>query len=57
MPEAVKEVDANSIENPILRDMVKDIQKKSTQEIFADARNWTDENWRQWREHSSHNPW
>ena len=55
--EIVKEVDTESIQNPVLRDLVMDIQTKTRQEVVDDARNWTDDTWKQWREHSSHNPW
>jgi len=53
----VRSVQSDNIELPILRDLVRDIQTKSPDEMRRDSQYWTDTNWRQWRQHSSHNPW
>jgi hypothetical protein len=53
----VRSVQSDEIELPILRDLVRDIQTKSPDEMRQDSQYWTDTNWQQWRQHSSHNPW
>lgn len=53
----VQRVNADEIELPVLRELVKEIQTKSAEQLCQDAKYWSDTNWRQWRQHSSHNPW
>lgn len=55
--EQVRSVDPDQIALPILRKLVRDIQTKSTDEVRRNAQFWEDGTWRQWREHTSHNPW
>ena len=55
--EQVQSVDVVQIDLPILRKMVTEIQAKSKDELYEDNRQWTDSNWSQWKQHSSHNPW
>ena len=55
--EQVKAVDSVKIELPILRRLVEEVQAKVQEEIYDENRLWTDSNWSQWKEHSSHNPW
>jgi hypothetical protein len=53
----VRNVDADKIALPVLRELVQEIQTKTPDQVRQDARYWNDTNWRQWRQHSSHNPW
>jgi hypothetical protein len=53
----VQSVRPENIELPILRELVRDIQTKSSDEMQRDSQCWSDSNWKQWRQHSSHNPW
>lgn len=53
----VRSIQPDNIKLPILRELVRDIQAKSPEDMRRDCRYWTDSNWRQWRQHSSHNPW
>jgi len=55
--EQVKTIDPTKIELPILRRLVDEVQAKSQDQIYEDNRMWTDSNWSQWKQHSSHNPW
>jgi threonine dehydratase len=55
--EQVKTIDPSKIELPILRRLVDEVQAKSQDQIYEDNRMWTDSNWSQWKQHSSHNPW
>ena len=55
--EQVKTIDPTKIELPILRRLVDEVQAKSKDQIYEDNRMWTDSNWSQWKQHSSHNPW
>ncbi len=55
--EVAKGIDVNDIQNPVLRDLISDFQAKSSLQVAEDYRYWTDSDWQQWREHSSHNPW
>ena len=55
--EQVKTIDPSKIELPILRRLVDEVQAKSQDQIHEDNRMWTDSNWSQWKQHSSHNPW
>ena len=55
--EQVKTIDPSKIELPILRRLVDEVQAKSKDQIYEDNRMWTDSNWSQWKQHSSHNPW
>lgn len=55
--EQVKTIDTSKIELPILRRLVDEVQAKSQDQIYEDNRMWTDSNWSQWKQHSSHNPW
>lgn len=55
--EQVKTIDTTKIELPILRRLVDEVQAKSRDQIYEDNRMWTDTNWSQWKQHSSHNPW
>jgi hypothetical protein len=53
----VRLVDAAKINLPILRSLVTEVQAKTQDEIYENNRQWTDSNWSQWKQHSSHNPW
>ncbi len=53
----VQNVDANKIALPILRDLVREIQTKTPDQVKKEGQHWSDTNWKQWRQHSSHNPW
>ncbi len=55
--EQVRLVDAAKIDLPILRNLVTEVQAKTQDEIYEENRLWTDSNWSQWKQHSSHNPW
>ena len=57
LTERVRKADANKIDLPVLRDLVRDIQTKSPDEIRRDAQHWSDDKFSQWKQHSSHNPW
>jgi len=57
MKEQVKMVDSAKIELPILRRLVEEVQEKTRNEIYEENRHWSDTNFRQWQQHSSHNPW
>lgn len=53
----VRSVQADRIELPILRDLVRRVQEMPPEQLRAKDRMWTDSDWRQWRQHSGHNPW
>lgn len=53
----VLSVQPESIKLPVLRELVRDIQTKQPERMRQDNRYWSDTNWKQWRQHSSHNPW
>ncbi len=53
----VRSVQADSIELPVLRDLVKRVQNTPPEQLKSEDRMWTDTSWKQWRQHSSHNPW
>lgn len=53
----VRKVNADDIALPVLRDLVREIQTKTPDQVRQDTLHWTDKNWAQWRQHSSHNPW
>lgn len=53
----VRSVQPDDIELPVLRELVRDIQAKTPDEVKRDCQHWSDTNWKQWRQHSSHNPW
>lgn len=53
----VRSVQADSIELPVLRDLVKRVQETPPEQLRCEDRMWTDSDWRQWRQHTSHNPW
>lgn len=53
----VQQADAERIDLPVLRHLVNEVQSKSPQQVSRDAQAWTDTNWSQWKQHSSHNPW
>lgn len=53
----VQSVQANTIELPVLRDLVKRVQEMPHEQRMSEDRMWTDSNWKQWKQHSSHNPW
>ncbi len=55
--EIAKEINPNFIQNPVLRELVIDAQTKLVTQIADDSHYWSDTKFRQWREHSSHNPW
>jgi len=55
--EQVRSADPERIVLPVLRELVRDIQTKSLDEIRRDAQYWSDDKWSQWRQHSTHNPW
>jgi hypothetical protein len=55
--EQVRKVDAETIQSPILRNLVVEVQTKSPDRIYAENRDWTDSKWSQWKQHSSYNPW
>jgi hypothetical protein len=55
--EQVRSMDAQSIESPILRNLVSEVQSKSCDQVYDSNRAWTDTNWSQWKQHSSYNPW
>jgi hypothetical protein len=53
----VRSVQADNIELPVLRDLVKRVQEIPPEQLRCEDRMWTDTGWRQWRQHTSHNPW
>lgn len=57
LADQVRSVHPDDIKLPILRELVRDIQSKSHDEIRCDNQHWSDTEWKQWREHGSHNPW
>lgn len=55
--EQVRQVDADQITLPVLRDLVREVQTKTPEKLGREAQCWSDSNWKQWRQHSNHNPW
>lgn len=55
--EQVRSVDADRIVLPVLRELVRDVQTKTPDQVRQESQHWSDTDWRQWRQHSSHNPW
>jgi hypothetical protein len=55
--EQVRKMDVATIQSPILRNLVVEVQTKSPDTLYDENRNWTDTNWSQWKQHSSYNPW
>lgn len=53
----VQSVNPDKIDLPVLRELVRDVQSKTSEQIKKEGQLWSDGNWRQWRQHSSHNPW
>jgi len=53
----VQNVNADKIDLPVLRELVRDVQSKTSDQIKKEGQLWSDGDWRQWRQHSSHNPW
>ena len=50
-------MDVETIQSPILRNLVIEVQAKSSDAIYDENRDWTDSKFSQWKEHSSYNPW
>lgn len=57
IPELVQSVDPDTIRLPVLRELAREIQSRSAAVIREENSHWSDTNWKQWRQHSSHNPW
>jgi hypothetical protein len=55
--EQVMTTNPDNVKLPILQKLIQDIQMKSPDEIQRDNKYWSDTNWKQWRQHGSHNPW
>ena len=53
----IRRVNPDGIALPVLRELVREIQMKTPEQVRRDAQYWEDSNWKQWRQHSSHNPW
>lgn len=53
----VQKVQADSIDLPVLRNLVERVQGTSPEQLKCEDRMWTNDTWRQWKQHSSHNPW
>lgn len=57
IPDLVQSIDPNTIRLPVLRELTREIQSRSAASIREENSHWSDTNWKQWRQHSSHNPW
>ena len=57
LPEKVRLIDAEAVGLPILRELVREIQTRTADQIREKEQYWQDSNWQQWRQHTSHNPW
>lgn len=53
----VQSANADGISLPVLRDLVREVQTKAPEQVQQENQHWSDGDWRQWRQHSSHNPW
>ena len=55
--EQVRRVDAETIQSAVLRNLVTEVQAKESDSADDENRAWSDTNFRQWKQHSSYNPW
>lgn len=57
IPELVRSVDADTIRLPVLRELTREVQTRSAAALRQENSHWSDTDWKQWRQHSNHNPW
>ncbi len=57
IPELVRSVDVDAIRLPVLRELTREVQTRSAAALQQENSHWSDTDWKQWRQHSNHNPW
>ena len=57
LADQVRKADPSTIALPILRELVTDVKEKQVDQLRQGNQLWKDSQFRQWRQHSSHNPW
>jgi hypothetical protein len=55
--EKVRAIDPATIEMPVLRNLVQQIQERTPEQLRCEGQTWTDTKWSNWQQHTSHNPW